>query len=235
MGRMSEPETGLREEMGLREQKKQLTRESIADAALQLTIEKGLANVTTDDIARGAFVSPRTVTNYFSCKEEAVVAAGSDNADALLQQFAEAPEGEPPSRVLRSLLTAFVSTGTPEQLERSVQQITLLQDNPSLRPFQLAHYDQLEDALRSSIAERTGTDLDTALYPWLLAAAVISAAKAAMRLCARSGGGIERLTELIDAAFDQIDRGLLTPATDRAHPKGASAPSTVVPRRRSAD
>ena len=234
-GHVSEPETGLREELGLRELKKQMTRESIADAALQLTLEKGLTNVTTDDIAHLAFVSPRTVTNYFTCKEEAVVAAGSDNAHALLQQFAEAPEDEPPLHTLRRLVNAFVSSRTPEQVQRSVQQITLMQDNPSLRPFQLAHDDQLEEALRSSVAARTGTDLDSDLYPWLVASAALSAATTALRLCAQAGGDVENLTQLIGSAFDQISAGLPPPAADREHPNAATAPQTVVPHSRSAD
>ena len=76
--------------VGLRSIKKQLTRESIADAALRLSLEKGLSHITIDEIAHLAFVSPRTVSNYFSCKEEAVVAAGSTLPD-LIALFARAP------------------------------------------------------------------------------------------------------------------------------------------------
>ena len=60
---------------GLRERKKALTHRTIADAAFTLTVEHGLEHVTIDQIADLAFVSPRTVSNYFMSKEAAVVAA----------------------------------------------------------------------------------------------------------------------------------------------------------------
>ena len=59
------------DQRGLRELKKQITREAIADAARQLALGNGLDHVTLDEIAHVAFVSPRTVSNYFSCNGEA--------------------------------------------------------------------------------------------------------------------------------------------------------------------
>ena len=59
---------------GLRERKKALTRRTIADAAFTLTSENGLDSVTIDQIADRAFVSPRTVSNYFPSKEAAIIA-----------------------------------------------------------------------------------------------------------------------------------------------------------------
>jgi len=48
-------------EPGLRELKKQITREAIADAARQLALGNGLDHVTLDETAHVAFVSRRAV------------------------------------------------------------------------------------------------------------------------------------------------------------------------------
>jgi AcrR family transcriptional regulator len=57
---------------GLRERKKQQTREALSWAALRLAIDRGLGNVLVEDIAAEAGVSPRTFNNYFSSKAEAI-------------------------------------------------------------------------------------------------------------------------------------------------------------------
>jgi hypothetical protein len=59
---------------GLRERKKQATREALREAALLLALERGPDNVRVDDIADAAGVSPRTYNNYFSSREQAIVA-----------------------------------------------------------------------------------------------------------------------------------------------------------------
>src|SRR3954447_13550877 len=58
---------------GLRERKKQQTREALSWAALRLAVERGYGNVLVEDIAAEAGVSPRTFNNYFAGKAEAIV------------------------------------------------------------------------------------------------------------------------------------------------------------------
>src|SRR6476659_2289991 len=110
---------------GLRERKKQLTRESIAEAALQLAAEKGLEHVTIEEIARVAFISPRTVSNYFSCKEEAVVAPGAEDILTIAEALADRPAAESPMESLRILLVDFAGSRTPDQLRISARTMEL--------------------------------------------------------------------------------------------------------------
>lgn len=58
--------------LGLREQKRIATRRALQVALLQLALERGFDNVTVEEVAQHAQVSPRTFFNYFASKEEAV-------------------------------------------------------------------------------------------------------------------------------------------------------------------
>jgi AcrR family transcriptional regulator len=58
--------------LGLRERKKQRTRETIARAALALFDAQGFRATTIAEIAEAADVAPRTVSAYFPAKEDLV-------------------------------------------------------------------------------------------------------------------------------------------------------------------
>src|SRR3954451_24178664 len=78
--------------VGLREQKKQATREALREAALRLALERGADNVRVDDIAEAAGVSPRTYNNYFASRDQAIVAAVTAEREA---RVAAAVPGRP--------------------------------------------------------------------------------------------------------------------------------------------
>ena len=55
---------------GLREWKKQHTRERIASEAMRLFVTRGFDHVTVAEVAEAAEVSEKTVFNYFPAKED---------------------------------------------------------------------------------------------------------------------------------------------------------------------
>ena len=193
---------------GLRSLKKQMTRDLIAEAALKLTLERGLDHVTSDEIAHVAFVSPRTVSNYFSCKEEAVVAAGSPLPE-VIEQYAHSPAGDaPPLRALQEVVTQLFASRAHGELEKARQRMQLTEDHPMLLKFQMASYGQAERDLREIIAERTGTQVGIDLYPSLAASAALAAMRTAFWIWAQSPAPDERLAELVEMAFDHFRNGL---------------------------
>lgn len=198
--------------MGLRELKKQMTRDSIAHAAFTLTLEKGLDHVTVEEISRVAIISPRTFSNYFSSKEEAVVSAGAQYPEEIVQAFGEAAGDVPPLQALCEVVSRHFGSRTEEQLDHLRQMLGLVEQYPSLLAVQAAKFAQLEAELRTVVAERTRTDAETDMYPWLVASAGVSGIKAALRLWAFGADARrDRLVDLVQEALNLFSDGLPVP------------------------
>jgi len=193
--------------LGLRERKKQLTRASIADTTLRLALEKGLDHITIEEIAQVAFVSPRTVSNYFSCKEEAVAAAGRNLTDTIADDLAGRPLDEAALESLHQVTLEFISSLTPVELDAQRQKRQLGERYPAIQAYLTARYEMAEELARPAIAGRIGADVDD-IYPWLLAAAAVAAVRVTATRWARSQGGREELTRMVDDAFADLQRGL---------------------------
>src|SRR5687768_7254436 len=71
---------------GLRELKKQETRQLISDQATRLFIAQGFEQTTIAEIAAAARVAKKTVTNYFARKEDLAL----DHQDAFVASLADA-------------------------------------------------------------------------------------------------------------------------------------------------
>jgi AcrR family transcriptional regulator len=193
--------------MGLREQKRQLTREAIADAALALALDVGLEHVTVEAIAREVFISPRTVSNYFSCKEEAVVAGGLSDSYQIVDDFSRRPVEESPLHSVQAVLVEIARGRSVEQQRVALQKIDLVRSYPLLASFVAAQYAQLEERLREAIAARQGADRDD-VSPWLTAAAAVSAIRYAEASWVEAGGRAEDMPELLQRAFERVEGAL---------------------------
>ena len=80
---------------GLRERKKEQTRQLIAETARRLFSERGFERVTVAEVARAAEVSEQTVFNYFPTKEDLVYWRLQSFEDELLRTIREREPGEP--------------------------------------------------------------------------------------------------------------------------------------------
>src|SRR4029453_9409903 len=87
-------------ELGLRERKKQQTRQAIADAAKRLFLERGYDQVSVAQVARAADVSEQTVFNYFPPKKDLVNEPMDTFVQELLAAVRDRPAGETPLRAL---------------------------------------------------------------------------------------------------------------------------------------
>src|ERR1700731_1261222 len=80
---------------GRRQRKKLAVRRALSSAAVRLAVERGLENVTIEDITAEADVSVRTFGNYFSSKYEAICATGTDRARRIGAALLARPADEP--------------------------------------------------------------------------------------------------------------------------------------------
>src|SRR5437588_4537975 len=106
---------------GLRERKKQRTRETIARAAHELFAERGYHATTLPEIAEAADVSTRTIFAYFPSKEDILFSDFPLIQEALAQALADRPEGEEALVTVREFILSTVGmerSEVDEQLGR---------------------------------------------------------------------------------------------------------------------
>ena len=157
---------------GLRERKKQATREALRLAALRLAVEKGWEQVRVEDIAAEAGVSPRTFNNYFASKDEAFLATAYDRGARMQAALAARPAEEP---LWPAVIEAVVHGFADETLD--LRQARRIRPTPTLAAEQLKAAAVIERGLAVGIARRIGADVEHDLYPRLVAAAVVGATR----------------------------------------------------------
>ena len=107
---------------GLRERKKEQTRQLIAETARRLFAERGFERVTVAEIARAADVSEQTVFNYFPTKEDLVYWRLESFEDELLRRSASASPASrrsPPSAGSSSPQRGLLGQARPRRRARS--------------------------------------------------------------------------------------------------------------------
>ena len=200
------------EQPGLRERKKRETHDRLRNVALRLATERGVDQVTIEDIAAEAGVSTRTFFNYFGSKEEVLVGPDPSSATDLAQALADRPAGESPLESLRALMLMRSKIIT-ERADDVRARMRLVTAYPALQPRYLTTASAMERVLTEGIAARTGTDPDADAYPALMAG-VASAVMRTTIVSWLAGPGDRPIADLIDEAFDLIAAGL--PAPDHA-------------------
>ena len=166
---------------GLRERKKLATRQALSSAALRLAIERGLENVTIEDITAEADVALRTFRNYFASKYEAVAAIGADRARRIGASLVHRPAGEPLWEALScAVLEHYEGTDQAFSAQTMAALGQVLQA-PAMRGEYLKVNFEMQNALAAAIAERTGTDVEADMFPQVLAGAVTAASQVAIR------------------------------------------------------
>jgi AcrR family transcriptional regulator len=176
----NEPESEPAGRLGLRERKKMETRREIGAAAMRLAMERGLENVTVEDIATAANVSPRTFNNYFASKLEAISALNIDRAVRIGATLCQRPAAEPLwDAITAAVLEHYEAVQSPRGMWREGMRRVLL--SPAMRGEYLKMNAAAQRALAAAIAERTGLDADRDMLPIVLAGAVTTASQLAVR------------------------------------------------------
>ncbi|MCX5235911.1 TetR family transcriptional regulator [Streptomyces prunicolor] len=138
------------EPTGLRERKKERTRNLIAQEALRLFRAQGFDEVSVVEIAAAAEVSKATLFRYFPTKEDLVLHRFADHLGEAARVVRERPAGLTPTAALRDHFLAGLAARDP---------ITGLNDHPEVLSFQDLIY--RTPSLRIGMRQRyTSQDID---------------------------------------------------------------------------
>lgn len=193
---------------GLRERKKQRTREQIIEAAMGLFAERGYHATTIADIAEAAEVAPRTFFSYFPSKEAVVFHNVDRDMDALAAALRDRPPGETAFDALRRWVEAMFDEWMAEGDQAHLRK-RLCREDEGLANFQGGVMARIHELLLEAIAR----DLDEApdaLRPRLVAAAAVAALTSLEGSFDRSAGPVAKADALavLDEAMLFLRGGL---------------------------
>lgn len=188
----------------LRERNHERTRAEIAQHALALFAAHGFDDVTVDDIAASAGISPRTFFRYFDTKEDALLPWDAGQ----LQRLEEALRAQPPAEGAFDAVRGAVLELAQEyetNSEEFLHQARLVLATPSVHARSLRHQAEREAVIRAFAADRSG-HAETSLLPQLLAAGCMAALRAALTTWLHDDGRSD-LVALAAAALDALGEG----------------------------
>jgi AcrR family transcriptional regulator len=168
---------------GLRERKKQETRQLIADTARRLFTERSFDAVTVAEVARAANVSEKTVFNYFPTKEDLVYSRLEAFEDELLAAIREREPGETVLSAFRKFLfqpRGVFALGESDDGAATgrIQAITrMITESPALLARERLVFARYTESLAALIAAESGADADD-VEPRVVAGAILAVHRA---------------------------------------------------------
>jgi AcrR family transcriptional regulator len=200
-------DTGL----GLRERKKQRTRATLIDAAIELCEQQGFEQTTVEQIAAIADVSPRTFSRYFATKEAVCLALVDDAVDLAAVQLARLPVGMNHLEALyRASVTMYRNTknaGIGElTASRLMSTLRIVMSSETLRQ---ATMEFRPHAVNVELAKRMGVDLEDRSLRLVAGvwASIIMTALADLGITTKwRGVGIDDAVDRIEETFAQFSR-----------------------------
>jgi AcrR family transcriptional regulator len=139
--------------VGLRERKKQRTRATLIDAAVELCDRQGFDRTTVDQIAAIADVSPRTFSRYFATKDAIAMALVDEVVDRAAVELDRQPLD---ISHFEALLRSYVGMANATKLAPAGELSTD-------RLMRIARIVVSSPTLRQSALEYRGSSIDTAL------------------------------------------------------------------------
>ncbi|MGP4021851.1 TetR/AcrR family transcriptional regulator [Actinomadura sp. 3N407] len=219
--------------MGLREMKKQQTRENISHQATRLFLRHGFDRVTIADVAAAAQVAKMTVTNYFPRKEDLALDLHETFVSGLARTVADRAPGESALAALRRGFLHAVDRHDPVIGFSGAEFARMITDSPALVARLREFHEEREAALAAVLAEETGARPDDVL-PRLVAAQLGGVHRVlfqeTLRRTLDGEDGVTiaaALTESARTAFDLLEPSLRDYAVFTAQPSapGARAPT----------
>jgi AcrR family transcriptional regulator len=195
-------------ELGLRERKKQRTRQALRQAAVRLFLERGFEATTIADITAAAEVAPRTFFSYFQTKEDVVLGEATQRFERLRRALQQRPEGEPLLAAFRraALEIAADLQAQEAQGDRGRAAARVILTTPAIQARIRDRMGQWEDELAAMIADERGAGPDD-LDSQVVAAALVGLLRSVQRVAVSAEMQLD-LVSLMNHAFDLLESGL---------------------------
>jgi AcrR family transcriptional regulator len=188
-------------EAGLRERKKQRTRQALIEAAIRLYREAGYEGVTVAALARGADIAPRTFFTYFRSKEDVFLGRGDDRIEVIIKAIQGRQPGTP---ILTAVMPALLAN-RERPAGRSPELSDVLQ-HPSVMARLRERWNSWEDGLAQAIADDVGAAAGDP-EPRIVAAALTGAIRVASAVAQEHPGKAKQAAR---RAFELLATGLST-------------------------
>ncbi|MET7934791.1 TetR family transcriptional regulator [Streptomyces sp. NPDC005322] len=143
------------EPTGLREAKKQETRQLISDHATRLFMQQGFEATTIAEIATAARVAKKTVTNYFARKEDLALDYHEAFTNSLATTVTERLDGESALTALRRAFDAALEARDPVAGFAGPAFSRMIAESPTLTARLRELHDQREQNLAQALASAT--------------------------------------------------------------------------------
>lgn len=184
---MIEQQAATEATTGLRERKKQRTRDALVRVALELFTTQGYEHTTVDEIADAVDVSQRTFFRYFASKEEVAFAVQEMVESHFVAELLVRPPEEGPFAALRNaVLGAWDSFGAAIEavvpVELHMRAYQMIESTPALLAAHLRRSTELEERIARIIADREGLDVETDPRPRVAVAAFTGVMRVTGRL-----------------------------------------------------
>jgi AcrR family transcriptional regulator len=202
---------------GRRERKNAQTRAALADAALQLFLEKGYDAVSVKEIADAVDISVPTVFNHVPDGKQALIFDdGAERRENLLAAVRGRADGQSVMAALREFIAGrgpFVADATPEFRRRT----DLIMTTPALRGYTRKLWISCEEPLAAAIATEMGNPPDD-----LTARAV---ARYVLEIPEFVGDAADPV-DALHAVFDLLEHGVSKAVSVRSRPAPGAAKSS---------
>jgi AcrR family transcriptional regulator len=218
---------------GLRERKKQRTRQAIRDTAVRLFVERGFDHVTVAEIAETAEVAEKTVFNYFGTKEALLFDDDAPIQHDLVAIIRDRGPGESAIAAVRRAVRRYLAhLEEPAAIPVYHQALRVVLQSPALQTYLRELFARAEPAVARVLAEETGAGPDS-VEPGVAAMALVGVLWVLFErslAAATSNRGVKAAVAALyseaDRALDLLERGLGTYAVAEPRPGEASRPST---------
>ncbi|WP_147915708.1 TetR/AcrR family transcriptional regulator [Ruania zhangjianzhongii] len=141
---------------GLRESKKQATRQQISDHATRLFLAQGFEQTTIAEIATSAGVAAKTVTNYFARKEDLALDRQDEFVSSLAAAVASRRSGQSALAALRTAFDGAVQVQDPVAGFSGPSFARMVAQSPTLTARLRRLHDEREVALVEALADAVG-------------------------------------------------------------------------------